>query len=173
MATDPPPGGQILIYRDGALRLQVRLEGRTVWLSQRLIAELFRVSVKTVNEHVVNICNEGELDPEAIVRSFRMVQREGSRDGVRVVEHYSLEAILAVGYRIRSARGTTFRQWATARLSELPVKDFTLEDERIGDRRTEPHRVDVPGLPRRPSAPQEAHAHDRLGGEARRFPTVQ
>ena len=136
MATDPTPGGQILIYRDGDTRLKVRLEGRTVWLSQRLIAELFQVSVKTVNEHLVNIYNEGELEPEATIRSFRIVQREGSRDVTRIVEHYNLEAILAVGYRVRSARGTAFRQWATARLSELLVKGFTLDDERIKEGRT-------------------------------------
>ena len=124
-AKEPPssPGpegaGQIVIYRDGATRLQVRLEGRTVWLSQRLIADLYQVSVKTVNEHLVNIYGEAELDREATIRSFRIVQREGSRDVSRVVEHYSLDAILAVGYRVRSHRGTAFHQWATARLGEL------------------------------------------------------
>ena len=110
---EPPPGGQILIYHDGATRLQVRLEGRTVWLPQRLIAELFQVSVKTANEHLVNIYSEGELVPEATIRSFRIVQTEGSREVARAIDHYSLEAILAVGYRVRSARGTEFRRWAT------------------------------------------------------------
>jgi hypothetical protein len=128
--------GQILIYEDGAARLQVRLEGQTVWLSQRLLAELYQVSVKTINEHLVNIYAEGELDPEATIRSFRIVQREGSRDVSRMVEHYSLDAILAVGYRVRSHRGTAFRQWATARLSELLVKGFTLDDERLKAGRT-------------------------------------
>lgn len=74
-----PPDGQMLIYNDGATRLQVRLEGRMVWLAQRLMAELFQVSVKTVNEHLVNIYGEGELDPGATVRSFRIVQTEDSR----------------------------------------------------------------------------------------------
>ena len=122
-----PPQGQLLIYQDGSLNLQVRLDGQTVWLPQRLIAELFQVSVKTANEHLVNIYSEGELGREATVRSFRIIQREGSRDVARQVEHYSLEAILAVGYRVRSARGTAFHQWATARLSELLVKGFTLD----------------------------------------------
>lgn len=108
------PEGQIVIYRDGATRLQVRVEGRTVWLSQRLMAELFQVSVKTVNEHLVNIYGEDELDREATIRSFRIVQREGSRDVTRSIDHYSLAAILAVGYRVRSARATVFRQWVTA-----------------------------------------------------------
>lgn len=134
---DPiPPAGQILIYQDGATRLQVRLEGRSVWLSQRLIAELFQVSVKTANEHLVNIYSEGELDPQATIRSFRIVQTEGSREVSRATDHYNLDAILAVGYRVRSARGTAFRQWATARLSELLVKGFTMDDERLKEGRS-------------------------------------
>ena len=141
--TEPPephvpvrPDGQVLIYQDGATHLQVRLEGRSVWLSQRLIAELFQVSVKTANEHLVNIYSERELDPEATIRSFRIVQAEGSRQVSRAIDHYSLDAILAVGYRVRSARGTAFRQWATARLTELLVKGFTLDDERLKEGRS-------------------------------------
>jgi len=117
------------------LARQVGLEGRAVWLSQRLIAEVYQVSVKTVNEHLVNIYEEGELEPEATIRSFRIVQREGARDVARNIDHYSLDAILAVGYRVRSARGTVFRQWATARLGELLVKGFTLDDERLKEER--------------------------------------
>ena len=131
-----PPDGQILIYQDGATRLQVRLEGSTVWLSQRLIAELFQVSVKTANEHLVNIYSEGELDPEATIRSFRIVQTEGAREVSRAIDHYNLDAILAVGYRVRSARGMAFRQWATTRLAELLVKGFTMDDERLKQGRT-------------------------------------
>ena len=104
-----PQDGQILIYQDGATRLQVRLEGRTVWLSQRLIAELFQVSVPTINEHLAGIYAEGELNREATLRSFRIVQTEGAREVTRAIDHYSLDAILAVGYRVRSARGTAFR----------------------------------------------------------------
>ena len=132
----PAPQGQFLIYADGASQLQVRLEGNTVWLTQKLIAELYGVSVPTVNEHLAGIYEEGELDAAATIRSFRIVQREGTRDVSRNVEHYSLDAILAVGYRVRSARGTAFRQWATARLSELLVKGFTMDDERIKQGRT-------------------------------------
>lgn len=126
-----PPSGQMLIYHDGATHLQVRLEGETVWLPQRLLAELYQVSVPTINEHLTNIYAEGELAPEATIRKFRIVQREGSREVARMVDHYNLDAILAVGYRIRSLRGTQFRQWATQRLSELLIKGFTLDDERI------------------------------------------
>jgi hypothetical protein len=131
-----PPDGQILIYQDGATRLQVRLEGRTVWLSQRLIAELFQVSVPTVNEHLAGIYADGELEREATLRSFRIVQPEGARAVSRAIDHYALDAILAVGYRVRSARGTAFRQWATQRLSELLIKGFTLDDERLKQGRT-------------------------------------
>ena len=109
-----PPGGQMLIYRDGSLNLQVRLDGQTVWLTQRLIAELFQVTVPTVNEHLRNISEEGELDAGATIRKFRIVQTEGGRQVSRDVEHYNLDVILAVGYRVRSPRGTQFRQWATA-----------------------------------------------------------
>ena len=134
---DPiPPSGQILIYQDGATRLQVRLEGRSAWLSQRLIAELFQVSIPTVNEHLAGIYADGELGREATIRNFRIVQTEGRREVSRAIDHYNLDAILAVGYRVRSARGTAFRQWATARLSELLVKGFTMDDERLKEGRS-------------------------------------
>lgn len=131
-----PPQGQVVIYQDGAACLQVRVEGQTVWLSQRLMAELYQVSVKTINEHLVNIYAESELDGNATIRKFRIVQREGSRVVARNVEHYSLDAILAVGYRVRSARGTAFRQWATTQLRELLVKGFVLDEERLKQGRT-------------------------------------
>ena len=93
---DPSPlSGQILIYEDGASRLQVRLDGETAWLSQRLIAELYQVTVPTVNEHLSNIYEEAELDPEATIRKFRIVRQEGTRQVTRAIEHYRLEAILA------------------------------------------------------------------------------
>ena len=112
-----PPEGQLLIYQEGDLAVRVRVEGQTVWLPQRLIAELYQVSVKTANEHLVNIFEERELDPEATIRKFRIVQTEGARQVTRLVDHYNLESILAVGYRVRSHRGTAFRQRATTRLA--------------------------------------------------------
>lgn len=134
------PGGksEILIYQseDGKSRIQVHLEGNTVWLSQRLIAELFQVAVPTVNEHVKNIYAEGELDRGATIRKFRIVQREGTRDVQRDVEFYSLDLILSVGYRVSSHRGTQFRKWATERLREYLVKGFTMDDERLKEGRT-------------------------------------
>jgi hypothetical protein len=133
--TPPPdPGhGEFLLYQseDGRVRLSVRIQDRTVWLPQRLIAELFQISVPTVNEHLATIYDEREVDPAATIRKFRIVQSEGSRQVERLVDHYSLDTILAVGYRVRSQRGTQFRQWATANLRELLVKGFVLDDERL------------------------------------------
>lgn len=94
-----------------------------------------KVSVPTVNEHLANIYDERELTPEATIRKFRIVQIEGSRQVERLVDHYSLDAILAVGYRVRSPRGTQFRQWATAQLRELLVKGFVLDDDRLKEGR--------------------------------------
>ena len=127
------PSGEIVLYQteDRQTRIQVWLEGGTVWLTQRQIAELFQVAVPTVNEHMKNIYEEGELDPKATIRKFRIVQAEGVREVARMVEGYNLDAILAVGYRVRSLRGTQFRRWATERLGEYLVKGFTLDDERL------------------------------------------
>jgi hypothetical protein len=125
------PGGQILIYRDGALNLQVRLDGQTVWLPQRLISELYQRDIRTISEHVRNIYADKELEQSSTIRSFRIVQQEGTRQVERNIDHYSLDMILAIGYRVRSPRGTQFRQWATAQLRELLVKGFVLDDERI------------------------------------------
>ena len=125
--------GELLIYpasKDPA-GIRVLLVGETVWLPQRQIADLYEVTVKTVSEHLQNIYEEGELQPERTIRKLRIVQAEGGRAVRRQVDHYSLEAILAVGYRVRSTRGTEFRQWATARLGEYLVKGFALDDERL------------------------------------------
>ena len=127
------PGGEFLLYQteDGRTRVQCRFEDETIWLTQARIAELFQKDVRTVNEHLLNIFDEGELNREATIRKFRIVRPEGIRQVTREVEHYNMEAILAVGYRVRSHRGTQFRQWATARLSEYLLKGFTMDDERL------------------------------------------
>lgn len=126
------PGGEIILYQtqDGA-RVECRFFDDSLWLPQALIAELFGVTVPTVNEHLKGIYTEGEVAPEATIRKFRILRREGEREVAREIEHYSLPAILAVGYRVRSQRGTQFRQWATARLEEYLVKGFVLDDERL------------------------------------------
>jgi hypothetical protein len=138
MNDEQRPSGEIILFQggDGTTKIQVRIDGQTVWLTQRLLAELYQVSVKTVNEHLSNIYGEAELIPEATIRKFRIVQAEGKREVMRLVDHYSLEAILAVGYRVRSSRGTLFRQWATEQLQQLLVKGFVLDDERLKQGRT-------------------------------------
>lgn len=131
------PGSEIVLYQteDGHSRISVRLEGETVWLTQRQLAELFQVSVPTVNEHIANITETEECDPGATIRKFRIVQTEGAREVTRLVDHYNLDMILAVGYRVRSLRGTQFRRWATERLREYLVKGFTLDDARLKEGR--------------------------------------
>ena len=111
--------------------MQVRLQDETVWLTQALMAELFEIGVNTVNYHLKAIFAEGELRPEATVRYYRIVRTEGARQITRQIEHYNLEAILAMGFRVRSHRGTQFRQWAAGRLSEYLIKGFTMDDERL------------------------------------------
>jgi hypothetical protein len=133
MSEDSLPQSEILFYQteDGRTRVQCRFENETIWLTQALIAELFQVTVPTVNEHLKGIIAEGEVETEATIRKFRIVRLEGRREVTREIEHYNLDAILAVGFRVRSQRGTQFRQWATARLGEYLVKGFTMDDERL------------------------------------------
>ncbi len=134
MAQPPsPPPGEFLLYQadDGAARIQVRLEGNTVWLTQRGLAALYQTTVSNINQHIAAIYEDGELTPEATIKKYLIVQSEGSRMVRRQVDHYNLDAVLAVGYRVRSHRGTQFRQWATARLREYLVKGFVLDDERL------------------------------------------
>lgn len=131
----PASEGELLIYPAGD-GIRVLLTGETVWLTQRQIAELYGVTVPTVNEHLATVYGEGEIQPERTIRKFRIVQMEGTRSVRRDVDHYSLEAILAVGYRVRSTLGTEFRQWATARLAEYLVKGFALDDERLKGNRS-------------------------------------
>lgn len=129
----PAPSSEFVLYQteDGATRIECRFENETVWLTQALMAELFQVTVPTVNEHLKDIYAEGELAPDATVRKFRIVRSEGARQVARELEHYSLPVILAVGYRVRSQRGTQFRKWATATLTEYLVKGFAMDDERL------------------------------------------
>ena len=123
----------ILIYQseDGQTRIDVQLIDETVWLTQKLMAELFQVKIPTINEHIKNIYSEGELVPEATIRKFRIVQKEGKRDVERLIDFYNLDVIISVGYRVRSHRGTQFRIWATQRLKEYLIKGFVMDDERL------------------------------------------
>ncbi len=128
-----PVESSFLLYttEDGKTRIQVKLQDETVWLTQKLMAELFQISVPTVNEHIKTIYKDGELDPESTIRKFRIVQPEGARDVSREVDFFNLDMIISVGYRVNSLRGTQFRIWATQRLREYIVKGFTMDDERL------------------------------------------
>jgi hypothetical protein len=128
-----PPTGEIVLYptSDGRSRVECRFAGETVWLTQALMSELFQKDVRTISEHLQNLFEEEELEPGATIRKFRIVRKEGEREVARLIEHYNLDAILAVGYRVRSSQGTHFRRWATERLREYLVKGFTMDDERL------------------------------------------
>lgn len=120
----------IVIYTtdDGQARLQVKIVNETVWLTQKQMAELFQKDVRTINEHVKNIFDEGELEPDSVIRNFRITANDGKAYDT---QHYNLDAIISVGYRVKSLRGTQFRIWATGRLREYIIKGFTLDDERL------------------------------------------
>ena len=126
---------QILIYQseDGRTKLDVRLEDRTVWLSQKQLTELFGKAKGTISEHIKNIFEDKELEYEATVRFFRTVQKEGDREVSREVEFYNLDMVLALGFRVRSPVAVRFRQWAADKLKEYIVKGFVLDDERLKD----------------------------------------
>ncbi len=137
VATEHPAAtegaGEFVLYTtdDGLTRVEMRAEGGSLWLSQAEIGTLFQTTPQNITQHVKAIYAEGEADPEATCKSGLQVRQEGGRQVRRTVRHYSLEVILAVGYRARSARGTQFRQWATAHLSEYLLKGFVMDDERL------------------------------------------
>ena len=124
---------QFLIYQseDGITRLEIQLQEETVWLSQKHMAELFQTTVPNINLHLKNIFAEGELIPKATIKDFLIVQTEGSREVKRSQKLYNLDAIISVGYRIKSHVATRFRQWATSHIREFIVKGFILDDERL------------------------------------------
>jgi len=125
--------GQFLVYEreDGTLKLDVRLEEETVWLTQQLMAELFQTTKQNISLHIQNIFEEGELTPEATVKKFLTVRQEGQREVKRLLDYYNLDMIISVGYRVKSQVATRFRIWATERLKEYMVKGFVLDDERL------------------------------------------
>jgi hypothetical protein len=106
-------------------------EDETIWLSQRLMAELFAVDVRTISEHLKNIYETGEIQREATLRKFRRVQTEGDREIARSVDFYNLDAIISVGYRVNPVRATQFRQWATQVLREFAIKGYVLDKKRM------------------------------------------
>jgi hypothetical protein len=124
---------EILIYQnnEGNIKIDVRLEDETVWLTQEQTAMLFGKGRSTITEHIGNVYEEGELEPYRTCRKFRQVRQEGQRTVEREIEHYNLDVIISVGYRVKSLQGTQFRIWATQRLKEYIVKGFVLNDDRF------------------------------------------
>ena len=124
---------EILLYTapEGNSHIEVFYEEETFWLSQKKMAELFGVDVRTVNDHLFNIFTTNELNKESTIRKFRIVQKEGSRQVSREIDFYNLDAIIAVGYRVNSIEATRFRIWSTKTLREFIIKGFVLDDERL------------------------------------------
>lgn len=122
---------EIIIYQseDGATKIDVRMEDETVWLTQAQMAELFQTTPQNITLHIKNVYSEGELSLDSTCKNYLQVQDEGGRKVSRNVKHYNLDVIIAVGYRVKSLRGTQFRMWATDRLREYIVKGFTMNDD--------------------------------------------
>ena len=122
---------EIYQAQDGTTQVEVRFEKDTVWLSQAQMAILFGKDVRTINEHITNIFDEEELEKESTIRKFRIVRQEGKRQVTREIEHYDLDMIISVGYRVKSKQGVNFRRWATARLKEYLTQGYTINQKRL------------------------------------------
>ena len=127
------PNGEFLMYQTegGQTRIRCLIQNETIWLTQQQMAELFDVDKSGVSRHLQNIYETGELYPDSTVAKIATVQTEGNRQVEREIEHYNLDAIISVGYRVNSVRGTQFRIWATQQLKEFMIKGFVLDDERL------------------------------------------
>ena len=122
---------EIVIFEAEAQQVEVRLEGETVWLSQKQMAELFDKDIRTVNEHIGNVYEEGELDREGTIQKFRIVRQEGKRKVRREIEHHNLDVIISVGYRVKSRCGVRFHQWATHVLRDHLTQGYSLNEHRL------------------------------------------
>jgi hypothetical protein len=127
------PGGEVLVYEtpEGDVRVDVRLDSDTVWLTQRQMADLFDSSADNIGLHLKNIFENNELEEGVTTEDFSVVQSEGNRRVRRQVKHYNLDAIISVGYRVNSRRGVRFRQWATGTLREHLVQGYTVNRQRF------------------------------------------
>lgn len=132
---DHPTEFLLYVAEDGQTRIDVRLQDDTVWLNQLQLADLFQTTKQNISLHIKNVFKEGELEPGATVKDYLTVQTEGRRTVSRAVAHYNLDMIIAIGFRVRSSRGTQFRQWANARLGEYIIKGFVMDDERLSQAR--------------------------------------
>ena len=122
---------EIYQAQDGTTQVEVRFENDTVWLSQAQMAMLFDKDIRTINEHITNIFDDEELEKESTIRKFRIVRQEGKRQVNREIEHYDLDMIISVGYRVKSKQGISFRRWATARLKEYLTQGYTINQKRL------------------------------------------
>lgn len=132
---DHPTEFLLYVAEDGQTRIDVRVQEENVWLNQLQLAELFQTTKQNISLHIKNLLKEGELEAAATVKDYLTVQTEGRRIVTRGVSHYNLDMVIAVGFRVRSTRGTQFRQWANARLAEYIVKGFAMDDERLSQSR--------------------------------------
>jgi hypothetical protein len=184
---------EIILYPtpEGAVKVELRYEDDTFWLTQKKLAELFGVEVQTINYHLKEIFKSGELPENSTIRKIRIVQQEGTREVSREVDFYNLDAIIAVGYRVNSYQATQFRIWATETLREYLIKGFVMDDERMKQggrfgqdyfdellergrtRRPQPHRHHVPRLRREPGQKAQTHEDGRLDHQTRCLPRLQ
>jgi len=122
---------EIYKTKDGQTQIEVKFEEETVWLNQADIVMLFGSSKANISEHIKSVFISGELDPKSTVRKFRTVRREGKRQVTREIDHYNLDLIISVGYRVNTKTGIKFRQWATQRLKDHLVKGYTINEKRL------------------------------------------
>ena len=129
-------GGEVVLYQaaDGRVQLDVHLERETVWLTQAQMAKLFGRERSVITKHLRNVYSEQELDSAATCAKFAQVQTEGPRSVIRDVDHYNLDVIISVGYRVKSKRGTQFRIWATGTLRDYLLRGYTLNEKRLRER---------------------------------------
>src|SRR3989338_2004213 len=128
-----PRESDFLLYTtpEGDIKIEVFFQNETVWLTQKRMADLFNVSIATINEHLANIYKTAELSENSTIRNFRIVQKEGGREVEREINFYNLDAIISVGYRVNSTQATHFRIWATKTLRAFIIKGFAMDDERL------------------------------------------
>jgi hypothetical protein len=133
-----PQESKFVLYTDdnNQVKIEVFIQDENIWLTQKKMAELFGVSIPTINEHLKNIYDSNELEEKATLRKFLTVQNEGNREVNRELSFYNLDAIISVGYRVNSTQATQFRIWATAQLRELMIKGFVMDDEKLKQAKT-------------------------------------
>jgi prophage maintenance system killer protein len=128
---------EIYQSKDGQTQIEVKFENETVWLNRHQLAFLFDRDIKTIGKHITNVFKEGELEKEGTVANFAIVQNEGGREVERKIEHYNLDVIISVGYRVKSQRGTQFRQWATQRIKDYLIQGYAVNEKRLAQKQQE------------------------------------